>query len=334
MISSKRRLLLVAIYVGVHAAFALALAAPLASLFGRALGHYPDIDRALLEPGGVMFIEALRVNRAGIAPAMGGVWALALVAGVVSIVPFGVLVAGLAGQGRERISALFGRAFESFGVLALLWAIALVAQVVVLSVLVLVLGKVATNAPLSPVGSTIATALSGLLAVLGASVVGVAHDLARVAAVTEDASLLGAIKRAWATLGPRPYFAYLWRAALALLVVAVAAWIAPPLAPVGAPPVALAFLLHQVAVMTAALLRASWLDVAIKRLRDRPPVGLSEPEPAPEEPVVAAPEPAPQELVVAPEAPLVEAAIPAPASEPAEPEAAAEPPPAPSDPSP
>ena len=274
-----------------------ALAAPWSAVLHGTVAGYPRGDAELFDPGGIMLLEAIRLARFG-APAAATSSALVIVlAGAVGLLPFAALIAGLGREGRVRASFLAARAVRPLGTLTLLWGLSFAAQAIV-GALATVLGvKLVGALHLADRGEALAHVVLALIVLLVLLPIGVARDLAAVSAVNDETRFYTSSSRALLVLRRafvRALGGYLVRA-LAALAILLVALVIPGLlrAPDAPPAVAIPFAIHQLAIVLAVSLRASWLASAIRLLDSRAPQQI----PAP----ALAPEPAPSSDSLPPE---------------------------------
>jgi len=269
--SAIRRLGLVAIYYAYRVVAALVIAVPAAVVAGRVVGGFSNGDAALFEPGGMIVAEAVRLARRAVAPVLAGAGVVIVITAAVGLVPLAMLIAGLSTRGRLRASWLAARSIKAFGTLALLWGIASVAEAIVVAMLAAIATKTVDSFGWVPPRLDVARVIAIAIAAVVGLALGVVHDLARVAIVTQDLKLVAGLKLGWRALARAPMAAlggYAWRALVGFALVAFASWIAPPLAPIGSPPAGIALLVHQAAIFAALFARASWLALGV-RLVDR-----------------------------------------------------------------
>jgi hypothetical protein len=264
---ARRRPGLVALLYGYRALAGLLLALPAVVALGTPTASFPRRQGELFDPGGVMLIESLRLNRRALVPIETSAGIVAAVALLAGIVPLAVLLAGLDREGRLSGARLAGRAFAHAGTLALITVLGALLQLVTSGVVMVLGGKVVGALGLVRPAEDLAH--WGLLAVvLGVVLVaGVLRDLASAAAVRGDHGLYVASARALHCArhaGGRALFAWAWRGALGLFGIVVAALLAPALAGASAGAIAVGVVLHQAAIAGATLGRASWLAAAMR----------------------------------------------------------------------
>jgi hypothetical protein len=300
--AAYRRPGLIAAYVVYLLVAGLAVAAPWSSVLRGTVAGYPRGDAELFDRGSVMLIEAIRLARFG-APAATTASGIAVVlTGALGLLPFAVLIAGLGRAGRVRASFLAAQAVRSVGTLTLVWGLSFAAQAIFGALLGVLGVKVVGALHLAARGEALAHVVLGLVVLLALLPIGVARDLAMVSAVndetrfyTSSSRALRVVRRAFG----RALGGYLVRALLALAILLAALFVPALLrAPDSPPAAAIPFALHQLAIVLAVSLRASWLASAIHLLDTRAPLHRAEPllvvEPAkdltPPEPL-APPEP-------------------------------------------
>jgi hypothetical protein len=296
-------LLLVALY---RLVAGLLIAAPVASLFNVTVSGYPRGDAELFDPGGIMLLEALRLGLRAMPPTLIAAGLPALVALVVGLVPLAMLIAGLGRRGPLPRAFLARAAFDRLGTLTLLWGSTALAQVVLVVLVALLGGKLIDTLRLAPKGGDLAFLAVGAVAALLVVIAGVVRDLAAVAAVDDRERFYLSVARALRTLVRRParvLAAYGARALLGLALLAAAFELAPP----AGGSLALAFALHEGAILAGVVLRASWLAAAIRLLAETAPRHQPAPAPASRPVVESAPSVAAEEApsVAVEEAPSV-----------------------------
>ena len=277
-----------------------AVAAPWSALLHRTVLGYPRGDAELFDRGGVMLLEAIRLAARGAPAAMTSSGLVVLLAGAFGLLPFAMLIAGLGREGRVRAPFLAAHAVRPLGTLTLIWGLSFAAQALLGALLALLGIKLASGLHLAGRSEVIAHVILGVVTLLVLLPIGVARDLAMVSAVNDETRFYTSSARALRVLRrglARPLGAYLTRSLLALAALLAAFWIPAALrAPASPPAVAIPFLVHQLAIIGAVFLRASWLAAGIRLLDARAP--LPAPESAPTEPegTLLAPESAPAEL--------------------------------------
>jgi hypothetical protein len=290
---ARRRPGLVAFTFGYRFVAGLLIASPIAALFNSVVRDEPRGDAVLFDPGGLMFVESIRLTSNGAPGAASGSGAMALVATFLGLLPFAALVTGLGREGRLSRAFLAARAVRSIGTLALLWGGGLVAQAILGGLLGVLLGKLAGALHLGTPGEDIGRVVLVAVVLLAVLAVGVLRDLAAVSAVNDGTRLYTSVQRALRVMGGaggRVALAYAWRGLLGLAAVLGAG--AAVMSLDGAP-IALPFLLHQLAIAALVFAHASWLAAAIGLLHAAAPVELPRPAAAPAPDLAATPEPGP-----------------------------------------
>jgi len=256
-----------------QAALALVASWPAGSLARAAYGGDPRGDAVLWDAGGHALLDALWHDSHGVSVVMraGG---FALAAGiVVGLVPAAALMFAMAYATRERGRAGAARslaaAVGAFGAFAVLLVAFGVLQGIVVGAGAGV-ARWAEHMAHPSMGEAHAELLEGavgLLFVVGASVLGVVHDMARAAVVRFQVSglrgfALGA--RAFRSAPVRLWWSWAWRTGAAAAPVAAAAAAASAMGGRGGAALALLALLHQAVVASRIALRASWLGVPLR----------------------------------------------------------------------
>ncbi|UQA55954.1 hypothetical protein [Polyangium aurulentum] len=312
---ARKRPGVVMLYYAYRLAVALLVAGPFALLLGRAVSGYPRGDALLFDPGGLLFVEALRQTREALPPLAAGTVALLLLAAFVGLLPLAALIAALGERGRVTAGFLGERALRPVGTFALLLGAAMGVQVVVSIIVVAVTGALSRRPGLDDRAFDqvwLGGAAVGFVLVLA---VGVFHDLARVAAVRGDLGLRDAILCALDAARRAPgriASAWLWRSALAAFALGAAVVIGSRIGVHLPGRLVASALVHQLGVLGAVFLRASWLAYAIHQVDVTLARDAYEPTYAPErEPT---PLPPPADETAAPEVLPAEPIEPAPAA--------------------
>ncbi len=255
---------------------ALVASLPAASLVRAAYGGDPHGDAPLWEPGGHALLDFLWHEMHGVtAVVLAGAFALAvgLFAG---LVPLAMLMTAMAYEttdgrrpGVARCAAAGLRAFRPFAVLLVAFGVA--------EGLVVGAGagaaRLAEGLAHASLGEARAELLEGVLMLpflVGASLVGVAHDLARAAVVRAQVSGLRGLMLGVRVLRAAPVrlaWAWAWRAGAAAAPVLAVAAAGTQLGPRGGFALALVALAHQAIVVARVALRASWLGRALQAYR-------------------------------------------------------------------
>ena len=133
LVSPLGRPLGVTLYFASHAAAGLFLALPVAALVsGTGVGRFPEGDRLLFQPGGVVAAEVLRaVLPSGPGYAASSL-ALGTLLGVLLLVPHTALLVSLSTNVHESQATTWGRAIGHLPAMLSLSGLAFLAQVVLL----------------------------------------------------------------------------------------------------------------------------------------------------------------------------------------------------------
>jgi hypothetical protein len=246
---------------------------PAASLVQAAYGSDPRGDAPLWDAGGHALLDFVWHERHAVSAltrAAAFSLAVSLVAG---LVPLAALMTAMAYETRDgrraglaRSLAAGVRTFPPFAVLLVLFGVAqgLVAGAGV-GAATLVEGLARVRLGEAPAQLLEASVTVPFL--LGASVVGVVHDLARVAVVRSGVGgLRGAVlgARAFRSAAFALWWAWAWRAACATAMVMVGAAAASRLGGRGGVALVGLALVHQLAVFARVALRASWLGRGLR----------------------------------------------------------------------
>jgi hypothetical protein len=270
---ARRRLGLVGLTYGYRALAGLLIALPVAMVVGGPLSAWPNGQAHIFDPGGVMLVEALRFMRHGIGPVAVEALVVAALATIAGVIPLAILLCGLDREGPLPAGFLAGRAVSRAGTLALLSVVTLPAQAIVGALLGLAGTKLVGAFDLTATGTDMGNAAVVAVVVAAVCALGVLRDLAFAAAVRSDlrfySSAANALRVARRS-GARAFGAWAYRAALGVAGLALAAWLAPPLAGASAAAVAVGVVLHQAAIVGMVFARASWLAAAL-RLHDAGP---------------------------------------------------------------
>jgi hypothetical protein len=256
-----------------QSALALLASGPAASLVGSAYGRDPRGDGALWDAGGHALLDMLWHDAHGIS-VLGRATALALaVALVAGLVPLAALMVAMAYASRDRRPAGLVRsvaaALRAFGAFAVLLFVFGVAEALVAGAGVgaAKVTELATHASLGEASAQLVAGAAGALFLVGASTVGVAHDLARAAVVRFQVSGLRGARmgaRAFAAAPVRMWWSWAWRAGAAAAPVAAVAAAATGMGGRGGVALVLLAVLHQAVVVSRVALRASWLGRALR----------------------------------------------------------------------
>ncbi|WP_437592575.1 hypothetical protein [Sorangium sp. So ce1000] len=261
----------VALYFGYRAVASLVVAAPLSVFVAQVVGEYPRGDAILFDPGGLMLSELARLSALAAAALAAQLGLGALLAAALGLVPLAVLLAALSQGGPLSAQAVGGRAARALGPLALLWGVALAAQVAAATLVLLPGTALCAELLALPRSRDLAAIAVAAAALVPVGAIGLLHDLARVAVVGEQRGFYTGVCRGLDALRAAP-LAAAWacacRGALALLALASGAWGVHLAGASTGPRVAAGFAAELAAFAAAVYLRASWLAAAL-RLLDR-----------------------------------------------------------------
>ncbi|MBK8253715.1 MAG: hypothetical protein IPK82_13740 [Polyangiaceae bacterium] len=257
----------IGVYLSFTALFSFAFSAPLASAIGTTTGKYPRGDAELFDPGALMLIEAARHLRDAM-PAVSTAWmVLAVAAFFLSFLVIGFCLALLGTPGRARPSWAVARAFRTFPTLIFIAIVAALAAGVS-GALVWIPGMaIARASEPTPPGSDIARYIVFGVLLLVIALVGILHDLARVAAAAVGHRTYGALRAALRTAQKhslRTLGAYTWRTVLALGIFAFSVWLGVRVGYRTSAAVWATALIHQTALALMGLMRLSWLSRATR----------------------------------------------------------------------
>jgi hypothetical protein len=255
---------------------------PAASLVRAVYGSDPRGDAPLWTPGGHALLDFVLHEEHGLRGVTTGAILVLVIGAVAGLLPMTALMTSIAYATRDRRAVGFVRSvtegLRHFRPMLVLLVIASVAQALVVG-----LGAAAGSLVESwahGMGEARAGQLEGLvlaLFLLGASAVGVAHDLARAAVVRFDVRGVRGVMLGVRTLrlSPLPlWWSWAWRGLASVAPVVAVAAVAGRLGGDGAVAFVFLLVLHQSVVLARVALRASWLakalravDGALRRLR-------------------------------------------------------------------
>ncbi len=252
------------------AAFLIAL--PIAGAVGATgISRFPGGDARLFESGAMWLVETVRIGRQSIgSAAQTGAFAW-LVFAVAALVPLAALLIAMSQRDRLGWGQWFGRAMAHLPAFVLLSGLCLVAQAFVLGLFFLLSTGIgaAFSESLDDRNLWFFRATVGVLCGVLAAVFGIAHDLTRAARVRHDETLRRALAIALGTLRRKFLLSLLsWIAPVAssiAVVVAAAAivsWLR--VEQPGALRWVGALLVHQIAIFSLVVFRASWLAAALR----------------------------------------------------------------------
>ncbi|WP_437680388.1 hypothetical protein [Sorangium sp. So ce131] len=272
----------VAAYFGYRALAALLLATPLSVLAAEVAGGYPDGEAVLFAPGGLMLVEVQRLAEVAAAAIAAQLGVGALLAAALGLIPLAALLVALSRGGPLSAPDVGARVARALGPLALLWGVALAAEVAAAALVLMPGVSVCAQLAVAPRTRDLAAAGVAAAALVPVAAIGLLHDVARAAVVGEQRGFYDAVARALAALRAAPLaaaWAYAWRGTLTLAAFAGAAWGVHVAGVTSGPRVAAAFGAHLAALAVAAALRASWLAAALRLLDRAPPCVAQEGEP-------------------------------------------------------
>lgn len=278
----------------------LLVAAPFALMFGGAVGGYPRGDAVLFDEGGLLFVEALRRSNIVVPPVVLSAVVLLAVASFASIMPLAALIGALATKGRITARDVGAFALRPVGTFALLFGAFAFVQAIVFAILTAIGGAISRRPIFDAPGADRIKFVFAIVALLVVFLIGVFHDLARVAVVRDELRFRAALRRGWQTLKKsHVHLLGAWgvRAILGAIVIYAALSVGSRLGVDSSAKVALGFFVYQASIILALFLRASWFASAIRHVdRARPVVAV---EPDPQETVSTLVEPAVPEVAVA-----------------------------------
>jgi hypothetical protein len=249
---------------GARALAALVIAHPLSAIATRTVGHAPRGDAELFDPGALILREVAAANAA----ALSGLAEQAALIAIASV-PIGLALTTMflvseAAPTRPAASEVLSGASRLFlGMLVLLLAFT-AAEVCVGGLCYLAAEAASTqmHRALGPRGGDLAWAALLALGLLAALLVGVVHDLARVALVERRRGAADAILEgfSWARSRTGAFVAAYWaRGSLGVLLALLAAVAAVRIGVQTAPRTAAVAVMHQAVILALVLLRCSWL---------------------------------------------------------------------------
>jgi hypothetical protein len=282
VVSPLRRPLGVSLYFATHAAAALLLSLPTATLVASTgLGRFPDGDRALFQPGGMVLAEVARV----LVPAAPEHLASSLVSGtllgILLLVPHAALLVSLSRAEREPQAVVWGRAIGHLPTLISLSGLALLAQASVLFGMATLGGMIRSSASGSTTrGADLAYVGALVFGVLLVLALGLVRDLGRAAAVRDSLGSKEALRRGLSMFARAPGRSLMGWAAPAAVGLALVAFGAALTATLdvsrpGAWRVWLVAILHQTIAYALAWCRAFWLSTSLAIVKNRAPIAAA-----------------------------------------------------------
>jgi hypothetical protein len=252
---------------------AFVVAYPAAMAVRSVYGAHPHGDAALWNPGGLELLDLLMSNASAGASIFTLLGVVLLVASVLGVIPLAALLASIAFVTRDRqpppIRNAFARGASAFPTMLALMGITLAVQLVLL--FLGTLAGIAMNAVLiDRAGEARADQLGVLAAmvfVATATALGVAHDLARAAAVRFRVGARRAARMGLNTFRRAPVsisFSWAWRAAASLVPIIVGSVVAERVGLRGGGALFALFVVHQLVIGSRIALRASWLAKTLR----------------------------------------------------------------------
>ncbi|HWP09718.1 MAG TPA: hypothetical protein VNN72_28445 [Polyangiaceae bacterium] len=272
----KHRVLAVALDFALRGAAGLVLASPVvAAVASTGITRFPEGDRLLFEPGGLMLVEVARALWSAVVPLIQAELVMGLVLALGLVVPYAVLLVALSRRAPKTTAELFGRAMTRVPPLVALQGLTLLAQ----SAALLALAAFAAGLREALVGATsrpadlvfvLVLALGGLV-VLG---FGALRDLSSAACVEDELASPAALRHGLAALlrAPGAVFSGFGAAAVAAAACVAAGALLTGALDVGRPGafrVALVLALHQAVLLGRTLCRAFWLRRALGLVEPR-----------------------------------------------------------------
>jgi hypothetical protein len=248
-------------------AVGLVVSAPLAAFVASAVGSRLGADATLLDGGGLLLAEVLRVAGDG-AGTIALPMVLALAVGVLSsLLMTSALIDGMARARGRTLRARVAAAAAPVPALALTLLVATLTRLVVAWLVWTALRELVVATATDTVTRDLGALLALLSTLLAASVVGVLHDLARAALVGArqplGRSLVTAARAFQRSPGPL-IVASAIRGLTSVALLASAALIAIRVGMRSSSGAALSQLALEVALVAATCLRASWLAIALR----------------------------------------------------------------------
>jgi len=269
----KQRALAVGLDFALRAAAGLILASPvIAAIASTGIPSFPEGDRLLFEPGGLMLVEVARALWSAAIPLVRTELVTGLLLGMALLVPYSLVLVALKRRVVTTVE-LCGEAVSRVPSLLALHGLTLLTQ----GGAILATATVASGLRTSLVGATsrgadlvvVALLLLGGLLVLGLAML---RDLASAACVEESVGSRVAVGRGFAALLRSPGGVLrAWAGPLATVVVLVAAsaWLTGKVdvSRAGAWRVGVVLLAHQAVLFARSVCRAWWLGRALALVR-------------------------------------------------------------------
>lgn len=275
----KHRVLAVSLDFALRAAAGLLLASPIvAAVTSTGLTHFPDGDRLLFEPGGLMLVEVARALWSAVVPLVQAELVMGLVLALALTVPYALLLVAFSRNAPATAAELWGKAVTRVPSLVALQGLALLAQ----SAALLAVAALAAGLREALVGATsrradlvflAALALGGLVVL----VLGALRDLASAACTEETLRSPAAVRRGLAALVRAPGavvygFGQALLAGAALVAVGALLTGALDVGRPGASRIVLVLVVHLSVLLGRSLCRAFWLRRALQLAAPRAPI--------------------------------------------------------------
>jgi hypothetical protein len=266
----KHRVLALGLDFALRAGAGLLLASPLvAAVASTGITRFPEGDRLLFEPGGLLLVEVARTLWSALVPLIQAELVMGLVLALALVVPHAVLLVALSRRVPASAAELFGKALTRVPPLIALQGLTLLAQ----SAALLAVATLAAGLREALLGATSRRADLVFLAVLafGGLVVlglGALRDLSSAACVDGALGSPAALRRGLAALrkAPGAVLSGFGAAAVAAGSLVAAGALLTGVLDVGRPGalrVVLVLVLHQAVLLGRSLCRAFWLHRAL-----------------------------------------------------------------------
>jgi hypothetical protein len=184
------------------------------------------------------------------------------------------------GRGRSMSNVdRFWTAFEVFPTLAWLEVFALLVDALAIVILMMLGTTLRAQAGWTGRAEDMSFLVSAIIVLVVLAVIGVTHDLARIAAVERRLGVHASIHAAFGVLGERGFgvlVAWGWRAMFACAAMLGGALLASAVGVVSPGAIAVSAFAHQAGLLIAVTWRASFLDRALAWVRRDPPVVAEE----------------------------------------------------------
>ncbi len=255
-----------------RAAAGLVLAAPItAAVAATGIGAFPEGDRLLFEPGGLLLVEAARSSLNLIAPLASSTLAVVAVASIALSVPQALLWAAAAERTPEPFVTFLGRAGARIPPLLALLGLGFLSQVLVGTLGLMVAGFF-RGGMADPVQGDLWGLGALALTCVAALALGIVRDIASAAVACGASNARQALRLGAATILRAPGATctrWLGPAAsgLALVGAAAVATGALDVARPGTPRLLAVSLLHQGVLVALSFCRAAWLVAAVRLVR-------------------------------------------------------------------